>query len=208
MRGRTTTAESAEGAQFLSARGAKPKAHHGPLQRLLEDATTSVLCPGATVLRKPKRPREVNKATVRARSPQRRPELPTDRKPPTSTEAAAVTERRHKRQNHCRAAPARARTSEHVDRSVFGLYSADRCSSLRNEILLRPLTVKLRGRAEAPDDAEGAQFLSARGAKPQAHHGPLQRLLEARSCLHSRYEQTEYTSASPHQSPNTIARTE
>jgi hypothetical protein len=40
--------------------------------------------------------------------------------------------------------------------------------------------VKLRGRAEAPAlGAEGAQFLSARGAKPQAHHGPLQRLLEA-----------------------------
>jgi hypothetical protein len=41
--------------------------------------------------------------------------------------------------------------------------------------------VKLRGRAEAPDGAEGAQFLSARGAKPQAHHGPLQRLLGALS---------------------------
>ena len=30
---------------------------------------------------------------------------------------------------------------------------------------------------EAHDSAEGAQFLSARGAKPQAHHGLLQRLL-------------------------------
>jgi hypothetical protein len=40
------------------------------------------------------------------------------------------------------------------------------------------LTVKLRGRPEAPDGAEGAQFLSARGAKPQAHHGPLQRWLD------------------------------
>ena len=38
--------------------------------------------------------------------------------------------------------------------------------------------MKLRGRAEAPHGAEGAQFLSARGAKPQARHGPLQRLLE------------------------------
>jgi hypothetical protein len=44
----------------------------------------------------------------------------------------------------------------------------------------RLLTVKLRGRAEAPDGAEGAQFLSARGAKPQAHHGPLERLLDGR----------------------------
>jgi hypothetical protein len=38
--------------------------------------------------------------------------------------------------------------------------------------------VKLRGRTEAPDHgAEGAQFLSARGANPEAPHGPLQRLL-------------------------------
>ena len=41
----------------------------------------------------------------------------------------------------------------------------------------RPLTVKLRGRTEAPDGAEGAHCLSARGAKQTTHHGPLQRLL-------------------------------
>src|SRR4029077_4433316 len=40
----------------------------------------------------------------------------------------------------------------------------------------RHLTVKLRGRTEAPQVAEGAQFRSPRGAKPQAHHGPLERL--------------------------------
>jgi len=40
------------------------------------------------------------------------------------------------------------------------------------------LTVKLRGRTEAPAlGAEGAQSPSARGAKQEAHHGPLQRLL-------------------------------
>ena len=40
------------------------------------------------------------------------------------------------------------------------------------------LTVKLRGRVEAPaHGAEGAQSLGARGADPEAHHGPLQRLL-------------------------------
>ena len=39
------------------------------------------------------------------------------------------------------------------------------------------LTVRLRGRTEAPDGAEGAQFLSARGAKPTTPHGFLQRLL-------------------------------
>ena len=37
--------------------------------------------------------------------------------------------------------------------------------------------MKLSGRTEAPDGAEGAQFPSARGAKLQALHGPLQRLL-------------------------------
>ena len=43
----------------------------------------------------------------------------------------------------------------------------------------RHLTVKLRGRVEAPAvGAEGAQFLSARGANTEAPHGPLQRLLE------------------------------
>ena len=39
--------------------------------------------------------------------------------------------------------------------------------------------MKLRGRTEAPDGAEGAQFLGARGAKAQAYHGPLERLLGA-----------------------------
>jgi hypothetical protein len=39
------------------------------------------------------------------------------------------------------------------------------------------LTAKLRARTTTPDGAEGAQSLSARGTKPQAHHGPLQRLL-------------------------------
>jgi hypothetical protein len=38
--------------------------------------------------------------------------------------------------------------------------------------------VKLRGRAPTAESAEGAQSLSARGAKPQAPHGPLERLLE------------------------------
>ncbi len=44
--------------------------------------------------------------------------------------------------------------------------------------MLGHLTVKLRGRTEAHDGAEGAQSLSARGAKQITHHGPLQRLLD------------------------------
>src|SRR5580700_7123595 len=48
----------------------------------------------------------------------------------------------------------------------------------------RRLTVKLRGRTEAPAlGAEGAQFLSARGDKPTTPHGPLQRLLCARAMM-------------------------
>ena len=40
--------------------------------------------------------------------------------------------------------------------------------------------MKLRGRTEARAlGVEGAQCLSARGAKPGASHGPLQRLLDA-----------------------------
>src|SRR5436853_1471870 len=41
------------------------------------------------------------------------------------------------------------------------------------------LTVKLRGRTEAPDMRRGRiLFSGARGAKPQARHGPLERVLE------------------------------
>jgi hypothetical protein len=39
--------------------------------------------------------------------------------------------------------------------------------------------VKLRAHTETPAfGAEGTQFLTAGGAKQEAHHGPLQRLLE------------------------------
>src|SRR6266513_1565278 len=41
------------------------------------------------------------------------------------------------------------------------------------------LTVKLNGRAEAPDGRRGRTLSSsARGAEPPRHHGPFQRLLE------------------------------
>ena len=41
------------------------------------------------------------------------------------------------------------------------------------------LTVKLNGRAEAPDWRRGRTISSsARGAQPPAHHGPFQRWLE------------------------------
>src|SRR5205823_2319091 len=51
--------------------------------------------------------------------------------------------------------------------------------SLHRRIRLRPLTVKLNGRAEAPDWRRGRTISSsARGAQPPAHHGPFQRWLE------------------------------
>src|SRR5213082_2791853 len=50
---------------------------------------------------------------------------------------------------------------------------------------IRNLTVKLRGRTTTPQSAEGAQSLSARGAKPTAPRGPLQRLLEGEGGLTS-----------------------
>ena len=58
--------------------------------------------------------------------------------------------------------------------------------------------MKLTGRIEAPDGDEGAQSLSARGAKPQAHHGSLQRLLEG-SLLHIRQVPGDYRRQQPHQ---------
>ncbi len=42
--------------------------------------------------------------------------------------------------------------------------------------------MKLRGRPEAPLERRGRTLSSgARGAQPQAHHGPLERLLEVMS---------------------------
>ena len=79
--------------------------------------------------------------------------------------------------------PARARYV--VKRSVFAL-TLRTWIDLHAQLLLRTLTVKLRGCAEAPDGAEGAQFPSARGANQEALHGPLQRLLDVMKCLLAR----------------------
>jgi len=51
--------------------------------------------------------------------------------------------------------------------------------SLHIRILLRTLTVKLRGRTTTPDKRRGRTLSpGARGAKRITHHGPLQRLLD------------------------------
>jgi hypothetical protein len=65
-------------------------------------------------------------------------------------------------------------------RDLYLRRSCVRWHNVRHFSQTVPLTVKLRGRTEAPaNGAEGAQFPSARGANPEAHHGPLQRLLGA-----------------------------
>jgi len=50
------------------------------------------------------------------------------------------------------------------------------------------LTVKLRGRPEAPDQRRGRILSSrARGAIQTTHHGPLQRLLGVPPCMSARF---------------------
>src|SRR5437899_1093362 len=61
----------------------------------------------------------------------------------------------------------------------LGLGSLVLSISLPSRILSRILTVKLNGRAEAPDCRRGRILSSrARGTQPPAHHGPFQRWLE------------------------------
>src|SRR2546427_208258 len=116
--------------------------------------------------------------TVRARHLQRKPKLTDATNPDRPAEAQP-------RQSAATSAglacwphrpPARAQTEALSEGSWPSRVESG--SLLTGGFLLRPLTVKLRGRAPTAESAEGAQFLSARGAKPQAPHGPLQRLLE------------------------------
>jgi hypothetical protein len=139
LRGRAEApASGAEGAQSPSARGAMQEVHHGPLERLLEDAPLS---------------------TIRARK-RRTPD-------PLTPELPAEQKRRHS----CAYSGA---SNEGSWPRLFNL-----APSLQSQIWVRPLTGKLRGRTEAPAcGAEGAQSLSARGARQEALHGPLQRWLE------------------------------
>src|SRR5262249_6522703 len=75
----------------------------------------------------------------------------------------------------------RAAPDYHVDRRVFGS-GFQVLHAFQANISLRPLTVKLRGRPEAPDQASPAHTVfSAGGADTRPVHGPLQRLLELAS---------------------------
>jgi hypothetical protein len=150
-----TTPDGAEGAQFLSARGAKPQAPHGPLQRWLDDATVT----DTSSVRRSQLLKRVRIGALTVDAPTCAVEalnLITASRDLGQTEAPAVCEVPN---GVCRRGAVR-----------FGT-AVDHGGARRH------LTVKLRGRTEAHDGAECAQFLSARGAKSQAHHGPLQRLL-------------------------------
>jgi len=72
-------------------------------------------------------------------------------------------------------------SKEHcIERVLRGITMSPGRRGVGGWLMVCELTVKLSGRAEAPaHGAEGAQFLSARGAKQEAPHGTLQRLLDA-----------------------------
>src|SRR5438105_10511234 len=141
-----------------SARGAQPPAHHGPFQRWLEDA--------------------LNKSTVRARHLQRKPKLTDGTNPHRPAEAQPRQSAATSAGLACwpHGLPARAQTEALSEGSW--LLRVESVSRPSGGFLLRPLTVKLRGRA--PTSAKRRRRIlsfSAGGPPPPTHHGPLQRLL-------------------------------
>src|SRR5205807_8008027 len=141
-----------------SARGAQPPALHGPFQRLLEDALIQ--------------------PTVRARFPQRKP-CPRLQGTSALTAAASATNAAEAEEiTQDRAHGPRALPQSQTKGLCLG--ASPLSLSLHRRIWLRPLTVKLRGRAPRPDKRRRRILsFSAGGAPPPTHHGPLQRLLEA-----------------------------
>ena len=256
-----TPAHGAEGAQFLSARGARPEASHGPLQRLLVPsrfARTPRLGHTAARISAPV-PRAIGRSPtttlVFARSREWQPTAASRQSStPTNTSARYTVHSRRV----CTLHPAeKSLHGRSVVRSAFGrllarphqqlpcacnrrgLLRFARCSRRANLEARRPakgnfcrwaapvtcpsgrymsgrrlinsmpsivmtwptrrLTVKLRGRTEAPAlDAEGAQFLSARGANQEAPHGPLGRDVRRQHRLGDRHLQAPPTSFASH----------
>ena len=159
------------------ARGALPEDFHGPLQRLLEDALI-----GATVrvrLRRRKTTRHSRpiSAPVRWEQSHSAPGAQRNRR------GCCVSSLRWRapRPRATLLPAARAQTL----RQPKGLgLKIPALHDVQDESWLRTLTVKLRGRPEAPDQAPRAHNLfRARGAEPEAHHGPLQRLLGVRRTI-------------------------
>src|SRR5437588_11072166 len=152
--------------------GFAPRAHN--LFQRPRRPTTCASRPVPTLVRgRPHQP------TVRARNLQRKPKLTDATIPDRPAEAQP-------RQSAATGAglaswphrlPARAQTEGLSDGSCPSRVESG--SRLPRGFLSRPLTVKLRGRATAPDQRRGRTLSSrARGAEPLTPHGPLQRLLE------------------------------
>src|SRR5882762_5312512 len=111
LRGRTTTPDERRGRTLSpGARGAKPQAPHGPLQRLLEDAFIE--------------------AAVRARNPERKPKStarPVSRRPQTQGTAATKSQP-HAPGSHTSTETARARTRCLRTKGAFRFFARFRIS--------------------------------------------------------------------------------
>jgi len=135
--------------------------------------------PLATVMRKPKRLQEVGRADVRARNARPRAEPPSDPILDAVSEDAEATTEDTAARSSGTVSSVRARTNSSVHRRVFGRNSWIGAFSSKNEILLRLLTEKLRGRPTTPDRRGGPTISTgSRRAKQTTPHGPLERLLE------------------------------
>src|SRR5437016_7899245 len=146
---------------------------HNPFQRRRRP-TTCASRPVPTLVRG--RP---HKPTVRARNLQRKPKLADATNPDRPAEAQPRQSAATSASLACwpHGPPARAQTEALTEGSWPS--RAESGSLPTGGFLLRPLTVKLNGRAEAPDWRRGRTISSsARGAQPPAHHGPFQRWLE------------------------------
>ena len=161
MNGRAEAPDARRGRTLSSsARGAQPPAHHGPFQRWLEDALIQ--------------------PTVRARFPQRNPARGLNGTSALTAAASATNAAEAQEITQDLADGPRALPQSQTKGPCLG--SSRLSLSLHRRVWLRPLTVKLRGRTTTLDERRGRTLSpGARGAKQTTPHGPLQRLLGART---------------------------
>ena len=175
-------------ALLQNARGAQPPTPHGPLQRLLEVAPTS-----ATVRVRP-----------RSRKP-RRHSFPLSA-PPSAGNKAACAWRAAPKARLLLSEPDLGRAPRHQSESPRAARALgggkrrrpqDEPGSFRSHSAVlsegtlsifatlnppqRLLTVKLRGRTQAPDQSRGCTISASARGDITAPHGPLQRLLGGRT---------------------------
>src|SRR5204862_6200604 len=160
VRGRALTSAKRRGGTMSSgARGAEPPTPHGPLERLLGVGTPTQPRPVRRAKRSYSRSFFIRNLPIR--------KAPRTRSTPNGTRIIA--------------------TPREVSRTKWPAIAAQTTPAptrstpfTKSEVIARRLlTVKLRGRTTTSDERRGRTLSpGARGAKPQAHHGPLQRLLE------------------------------